>query len=206
MLFAYFYSVAPLYIFKSSVVKFCLFRHYDAMLLHHCAYVRVHSCCLYFFTQYNVNLSHRGACVSVDLSSYGSSFTHYTAMHQCAYDDMKALIWPVQFLLHCCFTLMQCSSPLCVCKSSVVLLLFFFIPMHYPHRPLVLLYLIETVCMLDGFRCFRCCITSVSCCSFTHSNALPMSTIAIIFRWHCVLCIATPPCFEFCCSGGFDSV
>ena len=35
--------------FKSSAVKFCLFRHYDAMLLHHCIYVRVHSCCLYFF-------------------------------------------------------------------------------------------------------------------------------------------------------------
>ena len=27
--------------------------------------------------------------------------------------------------------------------------------MHYPHRPLVLLYLIETVCMLDAFRCLR---------------------------------------------------
>ena len=45
---AYFYSVAPLFIFKSSVVEFCLFCHYDAMLLHHCAYVRVHSCRLYF--------------------------------------------------------------------------------------------------------------------------------------------------------------
>ena len=85
---AYFYSVAPLFIFKSSVVKFCLFCHYDAMPLHHCAYVRVHSCCLYFFTQYNVKLSHRGACVSVDLSNFGSSFTHYTAMHHCGYESI----------------------------------------------------------------------------------------------------------------------
>ena len=36
---AYFCYVATLFIFKSSVVRICLFSHYDAMLLHHCAYV-----------------------------------------------------------------------------------------------------------------------------------------------------------------------
>ena len=114
----------------------------------------------------------------VDLSNFGPSFTHFTAIHHCAYEsiDLSSSI-SIARLFHslCCnvhhhaFIRVQLS---CCC--------FFFIPMHHPHRPLVLLYLIETtVCMLDAFRCFRhlllrslCCISSLSCGSFTHSNAL----------------------------------
>ena len=81
----YFYSVAPLFIFKDSVIEFCLFCHYEAMLLHHCAYVRVHRCCLYFFHSIQCEAV-APRCLYVDLSNFGSSFTHYTAMHHCAYE------------------------------------------------------------------------------------------------------------------------
>ena len=59
---------------------------------------------------------------------------------QCTTVHMKVLICPVQFLLPGCFT--HSDAMFITTVRSVVLLLFFFIPMHYPHRPLVLLYLI----------------------------------------------------------------
>ena len=69
-------------------------------------------------------LSHSGACVSVDLSNFGASYPLHCNAPLCIWK-----YWFVQFNFYCpvvSLTLMQCSSPLCVCKSSVVLLLLFF--------------------------------------------------------------------------------
>ena len=104
---AYFYSVAPLFIFKSSVVEFCLFCHYDAMLLHHCAYVRVHSCCLYFFHSIQCDaVAPRCVC--------NCWFVEFWLLFYPLHCNAPLCIWKywfVQFNIYCLvvsLTLMQC--------------------------------------------------------------------------------------------------
>ena len=121
---AYFCYVATLFIFKSSVVKICLFSHYDAMLLHHCAYVRVHSCCLYFFHSIQREaVAPRCVCKCWFVELWLLFYPLHCNAPLCIWK-----YWFVRFSFYCpvfSLTLMQCSSTLCVCESSVVLLPFF---------------------------------------------------------------------------------
>ena len=176
-----------------------------------------------------MKLSHSGACVSVDLSNFGSSFTHYTAMHHCAYESIGL------------------SSSMSIARLFHSLWCSFH--HHFVYESIGLSSSISIARLFHSLWCnfhHHCAFVRVQlpCCHFFfHSNALPTSTTGvIIFHWNCVyvrcfsvpslsvvaflaripmhypckplllyvvnlvfvMCVAMPPCFVFCCLGGFD--
>ena len=157
-----------------------------------------------FFTEYNVMLSHRGACVSVDLSNFGSSFTHYTAMHHCAYEriGLSSSISIARFFhsLWCNALLSfffhsnalptsttgviifhwNCVYVRCFSVPSLSVIAFLsLIPMHYPCQPL-LLYFVNIVCLCCALQCHRALYSVVWAVSIHYNQSCIVKSSTVL--------------------------